>query len=58
MILLILAVQNLSAAGNGDDMRVATIELEYPRIFNFGGSSGFEFILMLLMRKISKNNEL
>ncbi|HXL58634.1 MAG TPA: hypothetical protein VN958_20370, partial [Chitinophagaceae bacterium] len=37
-------VQNLSGADD-DELRVATIELEYPRRFNFGGSSDFEFYI-------------
>src|SRR5204862_7144140 len=37
-------VQNISYAAD-DELRVATIELEYSRLFNFGGSSSFEFYL-------------
>ncbi|CAN5730149.1 hypothetical protein BH10BAC2_BH10BAC2_15920 [soil metagenome] len=37
-------VQNLSAS-EGDDVRVVTIELEYPRKFNFGGNTDFEFYI-------------
>jgi len=37
-------VQNLSASAS-DDVRVATVELEYPRKFNFGGNTDFEFYI-------------
>src|SRR6266540_2684085 len=37
-------VQNLCSADD-DELRVSTIELVYPRLFNFGGSSGFEFYI-------------
>jgi len=37
-------IQNLSAA-NDDKLRVATIELDYPRLFNFGGATSFEFYI-------------
>ena len=35
-------IQNLSQ-GWGDEIRVAAIEFQYPRKFNFGGASTFEF---------------
>ncbi len=38
----IFRIQNLSDFSD-DEMHVATIELEYPRKFNFGNSKNFEF---------------
>lgn len=37
-------IQNLPA-DDRDEMRVVTIALDYPRLFNFGGASGFEFYI-------------
>ncbi|HEY6974715.1 MAG TPA: hypothetical protein VH396_00410, partial [Chitinophagaceae bacterium] len=37
-------IQNLSTV-NEDALRVATIELEYPRVFNFAGSDVFRFFI-------------
>jgi len=37
-------IQDISGTGD-DEIRVATIELAYPRLFNFGGSSDFEFYI-------------
>lgn len=34
-------VQNLT--GNNDDCRIGLLYLDYPRLFNFGGASSFEF---------------
>lgn len=39
-----IIIQNLSSA-NDDKLRVATIELDYPRLFNFGGAKSFEFYI-------------
>jgi hypothetical protein len=36
-------IQNLT--GNGDDCRIGKLEMEYPRKFNFGGASSFEFFV-------------
>ncbi|HXL54970.1 MAG TPA: C25 family cysteine peptidase, partial [Chitinophagaceae bacterium] len=38
------ATLNLSDV-NDDELRIASIELEYPRVFNFGGASTFEFYI-------------
>lgn len=37
-------IQNLSGV-NADELRVASIELDYPRLFNFGGATSFEFYI-------------
>lgn len=37
-------VQNITSV-NDDQLRVALIELQYPRIFNFGGGTGFRFFI-------------
>jgi hypothetical protein len=34
-------IQNLT--GGGDDCRIGKLDLEYPRLFNFGGATSFEF---------------
>lgn len=56
-------VQNLSGADD-DDLRVATIELEYPRLFNFDGATSFEFYVAasekgryLKIAKFNKGND-
>lgn len=35
-------IQNLTE-DNGDECRIGKLELNYPRLFNFGGASSFEF---------------
>jgi hypothetical protein len=37
------SIQNLK--GNNDDCRIGKLELEYPRFFNFGAVSSFEFYI-------------
>ena len=37
-------IQNLSTE-NENELRVATIELEYPRLFNFGGAASIRFFI-------------
>ncbi|WP_153797428.1 C25 family cysteine peptidase [Foetidibacter luteolus] len=39
-----VVIENLSG-GTSDLMNVATVELTYPRLFDFGGASSFEFSL-------------
>ncbi|MEP6844505.1 MAG: C25 family cysteine peptidase, partial [Panacibacter sp.] len=39
----IFTVQNLT--GNGDDCRMGQMQLDYPRLFNFGAASSFEFYI-------------